>query len=291
MNAELRRCFEQALAEFPREPPCVQNNVRMAIRHDHTKPVFVSGQGECEITVSEGDGEPCYEVKEPTVTVYRERLRAHPQRLSVENLESIRGRLESWEVMTTELRCCFDLVLREFPKEPECIQENPRMCLAWDERKLRLLSEDGDCEVSVTCCNGKPSYEVKVKSWAMYQERMHLSEQPLSTENLEGVRREVRGLSGTPEKVKEALNVAVRDFSSEPGCLRENPRLVIECDRGEMAFVSGKRENKVDVCIIDGKVSYSVRTTMWVTFLRMFLKLLPEALLKLIPILAHILQC
>nr|XP_005314686.3 uncharacterized protein LOC101940633 [Chrysemys picta bellii] len=253
LDEELGASFERALVEFPREPRCVKSNARMVIRHDHTELVFVSGQGECEITVSEGDGEPCYEVKEPTVTVYRERLRARPQRLSVGSLQRIRDRLECWEVMTEELRCSFDLVLREFPKEPECVRENPRMCVAWDETKLRLISEDGDCEVSVTCCDGKPSYEVTVKSWAMYQERMHLSEQPLSIENLEGVRREVRSLSGTPKKVKEALNVAVRDFSAEPGCLQENARLVIECDGGEMVFVSGKGENKVNVCIVDGK--------------------------------------
>nr|XP_042703394.1 uncharacterized protein LOC122173272 [Chrysemys picta bellii] len=285
LHEELGAGFERALVEFPREPRCVKSNARMVIRHDHTELVFVSGQGECEITVSEGDGEPCYEVKEPMVTVYWERLRVRPQRLSVGSLQRIRERLECWEVMPEELRSCFDLVLREFPKEPECIRDNPRMCVAWDETKLRLISEDGDCEVSVTCCDGKPSYEVKVKSWAMYQERMHLSEQPLSIENLEGVRREVRGLSGTPKKVKEALNEAVRDFSAELGWLQENARLVIECDRGEMVFVSGKGENKVNVCTIDGKVSYNVRATTWVTFLRECLELLyklPEALLKLI---------
>ncbi|XP_032629858.1 uncharacterized protein LOC116821074 [Chelonoidis abingdonii] len=292
LDEELGACFERALAEFPREPRCVKRNARMVIRHETIELVFVSGQGECEITVSEGDREPGYKVKEPTVTVYQERLRSRPQRLSVGNLERIRHRLESWEVMTKELRCCFDLVLREFPKEPECVRENPGMCVVWDETKLRLVSEDGDCEVSVTCCDGKPSYEVKVKSWVMYRERMRLSEQPLSTENLQSMRGEVRGLSGVPEKVKEALNVAVRDFSAEPGCLQENARLVIECDRGEMVFVSGKGENKVDVCIIDGKVSYSVAATKWVAFLRVFLKLLPkmpDCLLKLMPGLAQFL--
>ncbi|KAH1183212.1 hypothetical protein KIL84_004704 [Mauremys mutica] len=253
LDEELGACFERALAEFPREPRCVQRNARMVIRHDRTELVFVSGQGECEVTVSEGEREPCYEVKEPTVTVYQERLRSCPQRLSTGNLERIRDRLESWEVMTKELRCCFGLVLGEFPKEPECVRDNPRMCFIWDETKLQLVSEDGDCEVSVTCCDGKPSYEVKVKSWEMYRERMRRSEQPLSIESLVGVQREVRGLSGAPEKVKEALNVAVRGFSAEPSCLQENARLVIECDRGEMVFVSGKGENKVDVCIIDGK--------------------------------------
>ncbi|XP_039373003.1 uncharacterized protein LOC120392353 [Mauremys reevesii] len=285
LDEELGAGFEQALAEFPREPRCVQRNARMVIRHDRTELVFVSGQGECEITVSEGEREPCYEVKEPTVTVYQERLRSCPQRLSAGNLERIRDRLESWGVMTKELRRCFNLLLRKFPQEPECIRDNPRMCVAWDETKLRLVSEDGDCEVSVTCCDGKPSYEVKVKSWEMYRERMRRSEQPLSIESLAGVRGEVRGLSGAPEKVKEALNVAVRGFSAEPSCLQKNARLVIECDRGEMVFVSGKGENKVDVSIIDGKVSYNVRATTWVTFLRVFQKLLPkipEALLKFI---------
>ncbi|XP_030403793.1 uncharacterized protein LOC115643926 [Gopherus evgoodei] len=290
LDEELGACFEQALEEFSREPHCVKRNARMVIRHEHTELVFVSGQGECKITVSEGEREPCYEVEEPTVTVYQERLRSRPQRLSVGNLQRIRDRLESWEVMTKELRRCFDLVLREFPKEPECVRDNPRMCVAWDETKLRLVSEDGDCEVSVTCCDGKPSYEVKVKSWAMYREKMRLSERLLSTENLQSVRGEVRGLSGAPEKVKEALNVAVRDFSAEPRCLQENARLVIECDKGEMVFVSGKGENTVDVCVIDGKVSYSVAATKCMTFLRMFLKLpskIPEALKMLIPILAQ----
>ncbi|XP_039374799.1 uncharacterized protein LOC120394627 [Mauremys reevesii] len=253
LDEELGAGFERALAEFPREPRCVQRNARMVIRHDCTELVFVSGQGECEITVSEGEREPCYEVKEPTVTVYQERLRSCPQRLSAGNLERIRNRLESWGVMTKELRRCFNLLLRKFPQEPECIRDNPRMCVAWDETKLQLVSEDGDCEVSVTCCDGKPSYEVKVKSWEMYQERMRRSEQPLSIESLQSVQREVRGLSGAPKKVKEALNVAVRGFSAEPSCLQENARLVIECDRGEMVFVSGKGENKVDMCIIDGK--------------------------------------
>ncbi|EMP25753.1 hypothetical protein UY3_17169 [Chelonia mydas] len=286
LDEDLRAGFERALEEFPREPRCVQRSARMVIQSDETELVFVSGQGECEITVSEGDREPCYEVKEPAVAVYLERLRTRPQRLSVGKLERIRGRLESWEVMTKELRRCFDLVLREFPKEPKRVRDNTWMCVTWEETKLRLISEDGDCEVSVTCCDGKPSYEAKVKSWEMYQERMRHSEQPLSIENLEGVRREVRGLAETPEKVKEALNVAVRDFSAEPGCLQENARLVIECPGGEMVFVSGKGENKVNVCIIDGKVSYSVSATVWVTVIKMCQKLLHrlwEALLNFIP--------
>ncbi|XP_037770262.1 uncharacterized protein LOC114022022 isoform X1 [Chelonia mydas] len=243
-NEDLRACLEQTLKEL---------NAELATRYDHPEPESVSGQGECEITVSKGDREPCYEVKEPTVAVYRERLRTHPQRLSRGKLETNRDRLESWEVKTKELRRSTRSKQRKFPKEPECVRDNPRMRVTWEETKLRPISEDGDCKVSMTSCDGKPSYEAKVKSWAMYWESMRHSEQPLSIENLEGVRREVRGLEGTPEKVKEALNVAIINLSDEPSCLLENARLVIECPGGEMVFVSGKGENKVNVYIIDGK--------------------------------------
>ncbi|XP_043383761.1 uncharacterized protein LOC114022022 isoform X2 [Chelonia mydas] len=272
--------------EFPWEPWCVQNNAWMVFPGNKTELAFVSGQGECEITVSKGDREPCYEVKEPTVAVYRERLRTHPQRLSRGKLETNRDRLESWEVKTKELRRSTRSKQRKFPKEPECVRDNPRMRVTWEETKLRPISEDGDCKVSMTSCDGKPSYEAKVKSWAMYWESMRHSEQPLSIENLEGVRREVRGLEGTPEKVKEALNVAIINLSDEPSCLLENARLVIECPGGEMVFVSGKGENKVNVYIIDGKVSYSVSATMWVTVIKKCQKLLhelPETLPNFIP--------
>ncbi|XP_037769944.1 uncharacterized protein LOC119567551 [Chelonia mydas] len=275
LDEDLRACLERVLKEFPREPRCVQRNAQLAIRYDHPKLVFVSGQGECEITVSEGDREPCYKVKERARAVYWERLRTHSQRLSRGKLETNRDRLESWEVKTKELRRSTRSKQRKFPKEPECVRDNPRP-----------ISEDGDCKVSMTSCDGKPSYEAKVKSWAMYWESMRHSEQPLSTENLEGVRREVRGLEGTPEKVKEALNVAIINLSDEPSCLLENARLVIECPGGEMVFVSGKGENKVNVYIIDGKVSYSVSATMWVTVIKKCQKLLhelPETLPNFIP--------
>lgn len=290
LTPALRRCFELALTEFPREPLCVQDNARMVIRQDHMELVFVAGQGECEIFVSGGRMGPGYEVREPTVEVYRERLRSRPQRLNAGILAGIRDRLQSWGVMTKELRSCFALALEKFPKEPACVRDNPGMSVVWDETGLRLISIDGDCEVSVTSHYGEPHYEVTVKSWATYRERLRLSAEPLSIDRLEAVRSDARRLAGTPETVKEALNLAVREFSAEPGCLRKNAQLVIECDVGELVFKSGNGENKVDVCLINGQISYRVgTTTWWVSLLKgckkLFLKLVEAGLksLELLP--------
>ncbi|XP_006037713.1 uncharacterized protein LOC102375666 [Alligator sinensis] len=252
LSEEMELCFEEVLKEFPQEPLCVRSNAHLVIHCDGMELRFVSGERECEITVC--GSEPRYKVKELTAEVFLERLLSRPQRLSMDNLQRIRKGLASWTEISTELRACFNLFLEKFPNEPACIQEIPTMNMKWDGTRLQFL--EGDLTVTVTWLNDKATYKVQVKTWAIYQEMLKFSEQPLSKENLLMVRQEVRNLQGVPDKVEDVFNMAIEKFFAEQEVLQNNAKLVMKCDVGEIVFVSGKGENIVDVYLNDGKVYY-----------------------------------
>ncbi|KYO19146.1 uncharacterized protein LOC106738204 [Alligator mississippiensis] len=265
LSEEMELCFEEVLKEFPQETLCVRSNAYLVIHCDGMELRFVSGERKCEIAVC--SSEPRYRVKELTAEVFLERLLSRPQRLSMENLQRIRKGLASWTEISTELRACFNLFLEKFPNEPACIQEIPTMNMKWDGTRLQFL--EGDLTVTVTWLNDKATYNVQVKTWAIYQEMLKLSEQPLSKENLLMVRQKVRNLQGVPDKVEDVFNMAIEKFFAEQEVLQNNAKLVMKCDVGEIVFVSGKGENIVDVYLSDGKVYYkNLQETTEVKFLK-----------------------
>ncbi|KAG6922340.1 hypothetical protein G0U57_002810 [Chelydra serpentina] len=166
MTDNLRACLDLALQEFMREPPSIQDNAQMLIQCRGTVLEFKSGDGEHEIYTYYLNGEPRYDMKEPTMDVYLSRLRSHPERLSVENLLKVQNRLEAGGTMTELLRRCFELTLERFPKEPVCLQHNARLVISTVGTRMVFLSGRGENEINVYPDNmGIIQYVVKVPGW------------------------------------------------------------------------------------------------------------------------------
>ncbi|KAG6922341.1 hypothetical protein G0U57_002811, partial [Chelydra serpentina] len=161
MNEELRGCFEWALQEYCKEPPCVKENARISIRWGGREMVFRSGMGECRIIVCCIQGKPQYHVIEPTREAYLARLQSDPQPLSTRNLRKVRDTLKLWGIRSKELRACFEVAPREFSKEPLCVKANARLQVTCDKAKVRFISGLGKCEISVSYREGGARYAVK----------------------------------------------------------------------------------------------------------------------------------
>nr|XP_042703386.1 protein MB21D2-like [Chrysemys picta bellii] len=64
----------------------------------------------------------------------------------------------------------------------------------------------------------------------------------LSVENIAKVRNWLASLGGLSHPMEECLDHALLKFSREAGCLQENARLVICCERQQLEFISGQGE-------------------------------------------------
>ncbi|XP_032629862.1 uncharacterized protein LOC116821076 [Chelonoidis abingdonii] len=172
MSEDLRTCLDLTLQEFMREPPSIQDNAQMLIQCRGTALEFKSGDGKHEIYVYYLNGEPRYDMKEPTMDVYLSRLRSHPEQLSVENLLKVQNRLEAGGKMTEVLRRCFDLTLERFPKEPVCLQHNARLVISTVGMRMVFLSGKGENEINVYPDHtGLIQYVVKVPGWGAWLAR------------------------------------------------------------------------------------------------------------------------
>ncbi|XP_043383759.1 uncharacterized protein LOC119567630 isoform X2 [Chelonia mydas] len=166
MTDDLRACLDLALQEFMRETPSIQDNAKMLIQCRGTMLEFESGDGKHEIYVYYHNGEPRYDMKEPTMEVYLSRLCSHPERLSVENLLKVQNRLEAGGKMTEVLRRCFELALEKFPKEPVYLQNKARLVISTVGKRTVFLSGNGENEINVYPDNtGLIQYVVKVPGW------------------------------------------------------------------------------------------------------------------------------
>lgn len=118
-------------------------NAQLLTRCEGTQLVFVSGNGETIIEVSFVKGEPSYQVLLPQFSRRVKKLPCGSLVLSVENLKMIRDEIISWREVTKGLKKYLEYGLDHFAKEPFCIQENSRMVIQKDGRKLELISGDG----------------------------------------------------------------------------------------------------------------------------------------------------
>lgn len=252
---KLIACLDVVLRNFHQEPPCVKENATLTIKSCGVTLLFSSGNGKCNISVEEGDGDIQYNVSECSGAMYLSRLCCRPQPLNVASLQTVKEALERWE-MGENLRRCLNLVLQEFPKEPTSVQENAQLVITTDKIRLEFISGMGRCEISTSFKGRKPYYHVEVKDWEMYRDRLPMCKEPLSIRNLERIRRKVRFLEGTPMDVRKCLNIALQKFHQEPEEVRKNAHMVIEVEGGEIKLVSGNGANRIDVCCNGREICY-----------------------------------
>ncbi|EMP41397.1 hypothetical protein UY3_01361 [Chelonia mydas] len=221
-TAALRVCFQRAWEGFRREPQCVQDNARLRVRWGGGELEFVSGQGQCEISVLLADGEPQYHVTELGGDRPVTWSHTSPEPLRVADLARVRERLGCWRALGEELRSCFGEAIPRFSREPHCVQENARMGISWDGGTLELLSGEGQCEISVCCRDGRPQYEVGELPVHMYLARLCAHAEPLSADTLRRVLRKLGSCQEDTGILRACIAHALDQFI-RPGVCRRTP--------------------------------------------------------------------
>ncbi|XP_065419166.1 uncharacterized protein LOC135974677 [Chrysemys picta bellii] len=256
LGEELSGCFGEAISQFSREPQCVQENARMGISWDGRTLEFLSGEGQCEISVCCRDERPQYKVEELPVHMYVARLCSRPEPLSTDTLRRVLTKLESCQEDTSVLRACISHALDQFVQEPRCVQENARLLIRWDGQELELVSGQGQCEISVLHADGRPQYHITELGGDRPVTWSHASPEPLSVADLARVRDRLGHCGAQGEKLSGCFGEAISQFSLEPPCVQGNARLLIQWGGGSLEFLSGKGQYEISVSYQEGKPRY-----------------------------------
>ncbi|XP_065419162.1 uncharacterized protein LOC135974676 [Chrysemys picta bellii] len=258
LGEELSVCFGEAISQFSREPPCMQRNARMGIQWDRGSLEFLSGDGECEISVRYRDGRPQYDIGKLPMRMYLARLRAHPEPLSADTLWSVRDKLGSCMGDRDDLRACFHCAWQGFRQEPRCVQENARLLIRWSGEELEFTSGKGECEITVRYEDGKPQYRVVKIPVPVYLARLHTCRESLSADTLRRVLSELGSCHGDTDALRACFLCAWQGFREEPRCVQGNARLLIRWDGGNLQFLSGEGQCEISVYCRDGTPQYEV---------------------------------
>ncbi|XP_061478101.1 uncharacterized protein LOC133382415 [Rhineura floridana] len=257
-NRELFFCLNLALKQLSLEPLCIRNNTRLMIAADHTLIEWISGKGDCEITVFYIQGKPQCHVSVATWEQYLDRLCSQPQPLSLGNLLSTRSKLRSWTFSNKALSlACFDEAVKRFSMEPSSIKQDAQMLVECDGWVVKFISGQGVCEISVFFSKGVPEYNIQVKS-EKFLERLQMGAVPLSLENLRKVR------DGMEEgEIKSCFDLALSKFKQEPRCIQENAKMVVMGNEETLVLCSGKEENQITVISSEKGIHYQVSAQGW----------------------------
>ncbi|XP_065419167.1 uncharacterized protein LOC135974678 [Chrysemys picta bellii] len=256
LGEQLSGCFGEAISQFSREPPCVQENTRMMIRWDRGELQFLSGEGECQISVRCSDERPQYEVEQLPVHMYVARLRIHPEPLSADSLRRVLTKLGSYQEDTGTLRACISQALDQFVQEPRCVQENARLLIRWDGRELEFVSGHGQCEISVLVADGEPQYHITELGGDRPVTWSHASPEPLSVADLARVQDRLGRWGAQGEELSSCFGEAISQFSREPPCVQGNARMRLCWDRGSLEFLSGEGQYEISVSAHEGNPRY-----------------------------------
>ncbi|XP_030403791.1 uncharacterized protein LOC115643925 [Gopherus evgoodei] len=167
-SSELWACLDRAVEEFSKEPPAVQANARLSIQCAGRALEFLSGQGDCEISVYLLRHRVRYSVEVRTAELYLARLAVRPEPLSVDKLLMVRHRLQAWGALTEELRGCLDFAVQKFTEEPFCVQDDARMVVDCAGQALRFSAGAGGNQINVyDDRDGRVHYRIRASGlWA-----------------------------------------------------------------------------------------------------------------------------
>ncbi|TFJ96161.1 coproporphyrinogen III oxidase [Platysternon megacephalum] len=260
LGEELSGCFAEAISQFSREPPCVQENARLRLSWDRGSLEFVSGKGQYEISVSYQEGNPRYHFHVETLPghLYVARLRSRKDPLTADSLLRFHTELGLCRGDTAALRTRLLTAWEGFSQEPQYVQENARLLIQWGRRQLRFTSGKGECEISVRCGDGKPQYHVRKIPAHVYVAQLRADRPPLSADTLQRVLSELGSCHGDTDGLTSCFDRAWQGFRQEPRCVQGNARLLIRRDGGELEFVSGQGQCEISVLLADGEPQYHI---------------------------------
>ncbi|XP_070792756.1 uncharacterized protein [Pituophis catenifer annectens] len=284
-------CFEMVLQRFPKKPDQIQNNAQIKFIFDtdgeNVEYVFISGNGDYKMDVTYSSGQPQYSELHVSSDNKLENFSCSLQTLDVGNLKEIESKLAQLDLLTDSLKSCFNHLV---DKLPECIiKNNLQIDFTCDEQRLSVNSKEW--KINAQSNDGKVDFTFKSEIWEQFLKQNKGKPLELTVEKLKEVRTQVRNMSAVPKRVNDTFNKAVNVFCEETSCLQKNAHLVIQCDGGELDFISGKGQNKIDIFYIEDIIDSKVFRT-WLTFILSLHKHIPKALPPIIPIILRlILSC
>lgn len=168
VNYMLQACFNEAIDGFCQEPLLVQENSKMVIQCDGQTVQFLSGSGDCEISVYVFRDAIQFDVRERTAEMYLARLATRQEPLSVHDLLRVKSDLRSWGVLSEELRGCLEFAVQEYAQEPLCVQNNADMVVDCGGQVVKLASGRQDNHINVyDVRDGTIHYRIKISGlWA-----------------------------------------------------------------------------------------------------------------------------
>ncbi|XP_053123420.1 uncharacterized protein LOC128332759 [Hemicordylus capensis] len=168
MNYMLRACFDKAIDVFNQEPTVVQQNAKMIIQCEGQAVEFLSGNGDCEISVYLLNEKIQYTIQELTAEMYLARLSVRQEPLSVGDLLRVRWELQSLKVLSEELGGCLELAVENFAEEPSCVQSSAYMVVDCGGLVLKFASGRGENHINVyDVQDGRMHYRIKAAGlWA-----------------------------------------------------------------------------------------------------------------------------
>ncbi|XP_053149699.1 uncharacterized protein LOC128344146 [Hemicordylus capensis] len=236
LYGSMRTCFQVVTKEFCKEPSWVKKNALITLKgDDRTKLQFAAGGKEWKINVFAGDFQ--YRVTSPSPELYLARLRSQQQlqinanledmeqrerlcNLTIENLQRTMNELESHGYSDEDMRTCFQVVLKEFPKEPSWVKENALMTLKGDGAEFQFAAGKEDWKINVSA--GDYQYWVIPPSPEMRVARLCSMQQLLIPRHLKSMQDSLESGKVMASPVRGCFTLAIQDFSKEPLSTKEN---------------------------------------------------------------------
>lgn len=166
----MRNCLKTAAEEFSKEPSIVKRNAMMTLRCDGRKWEFLSGKGGNLIEVAGTNETASYIfVHEAHPEVHLARLGIHPLPLSVSSIVGVLQDVIAHNG-SEELQSCLRTALQQLPWEPEAVQNDAKMVVSCDGKRLTFISgkEQNEIDVFTEESNGPIQYRVKATGGAWW---------------------------------------------------------------------------------------------------------------------------
>lgn len=261
-GGKLFSCLDLALEKLSLEPPCVRNNARLTIAADQALIEWSAGKGNCELVIFHSQGKPHYYIYAAEWEQYLSRLCSQSYPLTLGNLLKTRSKLRLWSSPGSTLPlACFDQAVKCFSMEPGAVKQDARMLVECEGQVVEFISGQGSCEISVfLSADNAPKYDIQVKSWHVFLERLRAGIVPLNLENLKMVKDR---LGSWKEDLSHCFDVALLTFVKEPKCIQENAKLVVAAGGETVELASGKGENQITVLSSQDGIQYRVSTRGW----------------------------
>ncbi|XP_015677923.1 uncharacterized protein LOC107293288 [Protobothrops mucrosquamatus] len=272
-----KSCFNMVFQRFSTKSLQIQNNAQIKFNFDmdgeNVEYVFLSGNGDYKMNITYSNGQPQYRELHIRSGNKLESFLCSLQILDADNLREIQSELAQWDLLNDNLNSCFNHLVDKLPEYSKLIEENLQIYFSCYEQSLSVNSKSKDWEIFAQSNDGKVDFNFKLHTWNLFSKQNEGKTQELTVKTLDDTRALIRNLRGASKHV-QLFNKALDIFREETSCLQKNACLVIECDQGEMVFISGKGKNRIDIFYHEEVIHCKVYRTGLAKIQMFFLRLI-----------------